>query len=180
MIELLNITFLVECHQQGLLSNGDIFAIQWSRYEIQHKLLSLPTGEVLLGASGVNGFYECCQLSAIMFTTAVLFPMPRWTGVPHKLIQGIKQCVDQTHLALLISDGARPFFIWALMLAGIAATGMPERRWAEETLTDLLAMEGVSRWSELRRVVESFLWMDSACDGGAMELWDRIAAGLRR
>jgi hypothetical protein len=35
-------------------------------------------------------------------------------------------------------------------------------------------VEGVSRWSEIKKIVESFLWMDFACDGAAMNLWDDL------
>lgn len=184
MMKLSNIMYLVECHLRGFLKNEDLFAIQWMRFEAQHQLLSLPTGAVLIGAgqSGANSFYECCRLSAILFTRAVLFPMPRWTGVPQRLIKNIKQCVDQTHLAALISEASRSFFIWVLMLTGVAAAGLPERQWAEEMLSVFLVVQGVTRWTEIKKIVESFLWLDSACDGGAMELWDTVAAagGLRK
>jgi hypothetical protein len=102
--------------------------------------------------------------------------MPRETGLPQRLIKDIKQCVDQTDLLALVSEATRPFFIWVLMLVGIAADGLPERQWAEETLTSLLLIEGASRWNEVKNIVESFLWMEFACDGGAVKLWDKVAA----
>jgi hypothetical protein len=64
------------------------------------------------------------------------------------------------------------------MLTGIAAAGLSEP-WIKETLLVLLEMEGVSRWSEIKNIVESFLWMDFGCNGTAMELWDDIAASIR-
>jgi hypothetical protein len=109
----------------------------------------------------------------------VLFPMPPSTGISKRLISQIKHCVDQTSFLVLVSEGARPFFIWVLMLASIAEGDAPERQWFEETLTNLFAIDGVSRWSELKKIVESFLWMESACDSAAMELWDNMADSLR-
>ena len=179
MREMLNLTVLVENYLQGSLANPDILALSCMRDQARHKLWSLPTGAVLLGPLGDNGFYECCRLSALMFASSVLFPMPRSTGVPQKIIKGIKQCIDQASLVFLTSVGVRRFFIWVLMLTGIAADGLSERQWVEETLTGLLTVEGAFRWSEVKKIVESFLWMGFACDDGAMGLWDNVAAALR-
>jgi hypothetical protein len=99
--------------------------------------------------------------------------MHRSSGVPLRLVREIKQCVEQTSLAGLLGNGR--FFIWVLMLAGVAADGLPERQWAEETLARLLQVKGVSRWSEVKEIVESFLWMEFACDGGGIKLWDHVA-----
>jgi hypothetical protein len=173
MMEMLNITVLAENYLKGTLRNPDIFAIGSMRDRAHHKLLSLPRA---------NGIYECCRLSAILFATAALFPMPRFTGVPQRLVKEIRQCFDQIGLVVLVSEGARSFFVWVLMLAGIAAEGLPERQWAEETLVVLLKVtaDRVTRWSEIKEIVESFLWMEFACDRGAMKLWDNIAETLHK
>jgi hypothetical protein len=99
--------------------------------------------------------------------------------VPQRLVNEIKKCVDQISLVELVSEGARSFFVWVLMLAGIAADGLPAwRQWAEETLAALLTVEGVSKWSEVKRIVDSFLWMDFACNDGAIKLWETVAEAL--
>jgi hypothetical protein len=178
MVDMLEITVLVENYIVGSLSNPDVIALTARRDQTHHNLLSLPTGAVL-GDSLMErtNFYECCRLAAIMFATATLFPMPRSTCVPQKLVKEIKRYVDQTSI-LILHGGGRAFFIWVLMLGGTAAVGLPERPWFEGTLVELLWLEGVSRWSEVKRILASFLWMDSACDEGAMGLWDELA--LRR
>lgn len=176
MMEMINITVLVEDFVGGGLRNPDLLALKSRRDVTHHRLLSLPTGAALSDSLGENAhFYECCRLAAIMYATAVLFPMPRMSGVPQKLVKEIKSCVDRIDV-LILGGGGRHFFIWVLALTGVAALGLPERPWFEEQLSALLTLEGVHRWSELKRIFASFMWMDTACDEGAMELWDEIAA----
>jgi hypothetical protein len=170
MMELLSLTVLGENFLEGTLKNPDVLALAARRDRAHLKLLALPTG--------VDNIYDCCRYSALLFSTGVLFPMPRSTGVPLRLIEEIKKCVDQTGLVSLMVGTTRPLFIWALMLTGIAAAGLSEP-WIKETLLVLLKMERVSRWNEIKKIVESFLWMDFGCNGTAMELWDDIAASIR-
>jgi hypothetical protein len=113
-----------------------------------------------------------------MYATAVLFPLPRSTRLPQRLVVEIKECVELASPDIMFG-GARPFFIWMLMLTGIAAAGMSERPWFEEKLIHILALESVSRWAELKKILLSFLWMDFVCAEGAMELWDEIVTVLR-
>jgi len=173
MMDMLRVIAMVEGHAAGTLVNLDITALSCRRDRTHHRLLSLPRGAELSPGPKTN-FYECCRLAALMFADAVLFPMP---GIRQRLVAEIKQCVEKINLTVL-HEGRR-FFIWILMLTGIAAIGMPERLWLEQRLLPLLSIEGVSRWVELKKIVTSFLWMDSACDGGAIILWDEIAAVLR-
>jgi hypothetical protein len=174
MVEMLNVTVLVEHYVDGTLLGPDILALTCRKNHAHHRLLSLPTGAELWESLGPKtSFYECCRLAALMFATAVLFPMPRSTGIPQRLVTEIKRCIESTSLETLFGGGVS-FFIWVLMLTGVAAAGLPERPWFEGRLIDLLTLEGVSRWSEVKSILVSFLWMDSACDGSAMDLWDDI------
>lgn len=180
MADMLNVTWLVECYVEGALVSPDILALTCRKNHVHHRLLSLPTGDevsVLLGSKA--GFYECCRLAALMYSTAILYPMPRSTGIPQRLIAEIKKCIEQISMEVLFG-GATAFFVWVLMLTGVAAAGLPERPWYEGKLVDLLTVEDVSRWSEVKKIVSSYLWMDSASDEAAMLLWDDIAPVLRR
>lgn len=177
MIDMLKITVVVENFMSGNLLNADIMALKSWRDVTHHRLLSLPTGAALSESLGAAAcFYECCRLAALMYAVAVLFPMPRTTDVPQKLVKAIKLCVSQIDISTL--HRGRHFFIWVLALTAVAAASLPERPWYEEELAGLLSLENVSRWSELKQILASFLWMDSACDEGAMELWDEIASRI--
>jgi hypothetical protein len=109
----------------------------------------------------------------------MFFPIPRSTNTPQNLIKEIRKCIDNMRFTTIVAETTRPFFIWVLMLGGIAAEGLPERPWFEDMLSTLFVIEGISRWSQVKGIMESFLRMESCCDGGAMNLWDNVAAGLR-
>jgi hypothetical protein len=179
MTEMLRITVLTENYLWGSLLNPDILALSCMRDQAHHRLLSLPKRVPIMQSWETCDVYESCRLSAIIFSTALLFPVPRSTGLPQKLVKDVKQCLEQTNFIFLIDEGVRAFFIWVLVLAGVAADGLPERAWFEESLTDLVIVGGVTRWSEVKKIVESYLWMESGCDSGAMDLWDNVAAAVR-
>jgi hypothetical protein len=179
MTELITVTDLAENYLQGSLSNPDLYALTCQRDQAYHRLLSLPTYEALVATFGTSGINRCCRLAAIVFTTGLLFPVPRSTGVPQTLVTEIKKCLEQISFDFLGSEGVRLFFIWVMVIGGISAERLPERPWFEKSLTDLLASGGVREWVEVEKIVESFLWMVPGCESGAMELWDSIAAALR-
>jgi hypothetical protein len=178
MMELVTITGLAESFSQDSLLKPDLFTLGQRRDKAQHRLLSLPIHEGLSDTFRACEINKCCRLTALVFATGLLFPVPRWTGVPQTLVKEVKTCLEQTSFEFLSSEGARPFFIWVTLLTGIAADGLPERLWLEESLTELLTLGGVYRWSEVKDIVESFLWMGSGCDSGAIGLWDNITAAL--
>jgi hypothetical protein len=180
MMQLLYITSLAENYLEGTLKNPDVEALGTMRERAYYDLLALPTSAVLSIPSNAGSIYDCCRYSALLFAIGVLYPMPRSTGVPLRLIKEIKECVEQTGIVALMKGNTRLLFIWSLMLTGIAAAGLPEQQqWVKETLKGLLTLEGISRWSEIKEIVQSFLWMDFGCDGSAMEFWDDIAPSIR-
>jgi hypothetical protein len=70
-------------------------------------------------------------------------------------------------------DAAR-VLLWVLMIGGIAATGLPERTWFVSTLRTATVRSGLSRWQDLKQILESMLWLDSACDRAAKQIWDEF------
>jgi hypothetical protein len=173
LMEMTHFSFVIETHLQGRLINPDECALRSKRDQLHHKVLSLPRGDRDTERTSV---YECCRWAALLYSTSLIFPLPQATGISRTLIKEIQRCVDKTNLTMLVSGAPRQFFIWVLMLTGIAAERMPElRAWVEEMLNLLLVLEGASKWIEVKGIVESFLWIGACCDDGAMNLWDEIA-----
>lgn len=67
--------------------------------------------------------------------------------------------------------------LWVVVMGGIAAAGTQERPWFAGYVRNLAKKNGVYGWSELKIIIKRMLWLDSACDQAARELWDE-AAGL--
>jgi hypothetical protein len=179
MLEMVNMTSLMEAYSQNKLINPHNEVLASRSNGIQHRLLSLPSGTELEESSGVpHGLYECCRLAALLYAIAALFVLPPSTGCPQRLVLGIKSALEDVRFKDLYGAGAK-FYIWVLMLAGIAAERMPERSWFAGHLQGLITLEGISCWTELKDIVLSFLWMSSVCDEGGMNLWEDVAGSLR-
>jgi len=179
MLDMVNLTVVMEAYSQYTLMNPNLVTLISRKNVIHHRLLSLPSGPTLEKSSGKpHKLYECCRLAAMTYAAAALFTLPPSTGCLRRLVLQIQSEMEDVCLEGLYGGGAN-FFIWVLFLAGVGAERMPERSWFVERLRDLLALEGVSRWNEIKSVVMSFLWMSSVCDEGGMNLWDDIASGLR-
>jgi hypothetical protein len=65
-----------------------------------------------------------------------------------------------------------------LVLGGIASLDKPERVWFVERLARLAAMLDVD-WCEVKEILGTFLWLESACGDGGKELWGEVE-GLAR
>jgi hypothetical protein len=178
MLDMVNMTSLLEAYSQHTLINPHNEALAIRSNEIQHRLLSLPTGPELEKCSGTpHKLYECCRLAALLYAIAALFTLPPSTGCPQRLVLDLKSALKDVHFQDLYGYEAK-FYTWVLVLAGIGAEQMPERSWFVHRLQFLLTLESISRWRELKSVVMSFVWMSSVCDEGAMHLWDEVASGL--
>jgi hypothetical protein len=180
ILDTLQVTALIEEYCELTLKNPNLIVIISKRNETYHKLLSLPTGpELELLTRSPYKLYECCRLATMVYTTAVLVAIPISSGHPRRLVLMI-QAVLKDILLNDLSEPERRFYVWVLFLTGIRAQGQPERTWFIDRLIGLLEREGISRWTSLKSVVTSFLWMNYVCDEGGMNLWDDIAGGLRK
>lgn len=180
IVEMVEMTYVIDRYSEGSLLNPDMIVLIQRRNRVHHRLLCLPTGaeqEERLGSA--HQIYECCRIAAFLYATAALFPLPRSTGLPQRLVVEIQQCIEQISEDFLFGAG-RQFIAWVLTLAGTAAMGMPERQWFQNKVIEVLSVESVSRWVELKRILASFLWMDSVCNEGGIEFWDEIVTDLRQ
>jgi hypothetical protein len=177
MIDMVNITAVMEAFSMQTLKNPSIIPLITRRNEIVHRLLSLIPGCELV-QSPESSLYECCRLAALIYALAGIYPIPTSTGTCRKLVLQFQSAMEEVRLKELYGCGAK-FYIWALFLAGVAAERMPQRLWFVKRLKGLLLTENISRWSEVKHLAMSFLWMSSVCDEGGMNLWDDVAEGLR-
>jgi hypothetical protein len=147
-----------------------------TRAAIEKRLLILPSANELnmAGAASPN-IYECCRLTAMIFGVAVILPIPNTYDVLQIYVTRLKLAIEESRLDTLQSVDANlsPVFLWMLFLGGIAALDKPERRWFVSQLA-LLIDKLRTDWSGVEEILETFLWLDSACGPGGRELWAKI------
>jgi hypothetical protein len=60
-----------------------------------------------------------------------------------------------------------------LMLGGIAALDKAERPWFVSQLVRLVRILRID-WDSVGEIMESFLWLESACGSGGRLLWSEV------
>jgi hypothetical protein len=95
----------------------------------------------------------------------------------------LQDLVKRLQIALVILDietcGSQldGVLLWILVLGGIAALDKPERVLFASQLRKLARKIRMYDWGAVEDVLESFLWLESACGQGGRMLWDEAMAG---
>ena len=142
------------------------------------RLLLLPTAEELsmdsVREAGLS-LYECCRLTAFIFSVAVTFPIPNTFDVLQFYVAKLKAAVEVSNILRCDEDLVDKLLLWILMLGGIAALDKPERQWFVEQMSIVRGRLGIT-WDDATEVFENFLWLESACGVGGWLFWKESEA----
>jgi hypothetical protein len=145
--------------------------------DAHHQLMSVPPFEDLPdegdGPRVQAGVYEVCRLTVILYSCAVVFPLPTMSGWHLKLcrkIRKLNQMVDILHW----SPATRPLAVWSLFVASMAGFHYEKKLYFKDTLRVILNQMGLTAWPRIRNVLQEFLWSSLACEQGGQIVWHRI------
>ena len=174
-----SLTMAIDHYVKGRARALTVGTIHRTRTAIQQQLLSLPVGTVLSDVSASTNLYECCRLTAVIYSLAVIYPIPNTYDVLQTLVRKLK-------VALLLSNAENEtvcseILLWMFVLGGIGALDKPERGWFVACLVVLVSKTrlNLTNWKGVEAILEKFLWLESACDGGGRLLWSEVM-DLRR
>ena len=147
------------------------------RNAAQHRLLSLPSWEELDVHDREDlerSTYECCWLTALLYSNSVIFPLPPHLGWGVSLVSKLQDFLERSKFDEW-EDDMSALLVWSLVIGGVASSWTPSRKWFEQALKLRLIRCRLTSKSVLRKVLGEFLWTDSACARGAESLWDALA-----
>jgi hypothetical protein len=161
------------------LSSGEL---NRARLAVQHRLVSVPPEEDLIvvpssSSDSEPNIYEYVRLTALIFGVAVVYPIPNPHNVLVELVRRLKIAIEG--LGREIGDFAMELsgvLLWILVLGGIASSDKPERPWFVSQLVFIVRKLHIMDWDGVEDILESFLWLESACGKGRRELWDGAMA----
>jgi hypothetical protein len=152
-----------------------------SRNSVQWHIMSLlPASQLEAVAPHVIQSYETYRISLIIFSVGVIFPLQPQSAPLQKLVKllqlELQSCAGSSRELSSSSSSSTGFDIhlWCFFMGGIAATGTQERTWFVDELRRVYEHDAVSTWDEVRVILKSVLWLDSACDSAGKDLWNEI------
>ncbi|OQV06707.1 hypothetical protein CLAIMM_11244 isoform 2 [Cladophialophora immunda] len=135
-----------------------------------------------------NNFVENLMwTSAMIFTHGVIFPLPH--PEPMKVL--VRRLCDTLrgegnhlggpsqprsfHLPYLTLDNR--ILVWAATMGIMATSGSQakERAFFLESLGRYLGGSDVSTWTQLKSILQAYLWADWACDAGGCAIWEMLS-----
>ncbi|KAH9903936.1 hypothetical protein F4778DRAFT_73061 [Xylariomycetidae sp. FL2044] len=122
---------------------------------------------------------EVCRLASLIFSFGVTFPLE----IPGLLPRLANQLSGALRSPELTIDLSYEVLFWATMM-GAMAVGCASHG-GGATATDLFAGDlgllaqklEIRAWDEAKTVLQSFLWLDLACDQGGRIVWNQIIMG---
>lgn len=177
MTSLIEYTSRLEVWSRGIEALPSIFDMTSRRNILQHSLVSLPTGAELAHPEGTP-LYESLRLGTLLFSAAVIFPLPPVTGIFHNLVVRLVAAI----LQVSSGDGWDGFertCLWLCVLGGIASDEMVERRLFLEIVSNLKQRLGLETWPQAVVEMKRYLWFESACDSGGRAFWAEVVARER-
>lgn len=148
-----------------------------ARSAVHHRLLCVSTwDELQLDHRGNldRVSYECCRLTAIMYSNAVLLGIPPQTGWLDRLIPRLKEVLESTDMPVQ-AKRCPLLFAWVLALGGIISLPLGDEAYFGRRLKPILHASGLRSWQAVKEALSCFLWSDRACGRGAAALWTSMA-----
>jgi hypothetical protein len=169
-----DITIDIESYCQGATATSDLTRLIDKRNRTQHMLLSLPTYEELSPCQVSSPcFYESIRLTSLIYSLAVIFPLPPIRSTHQKLAILLKSVLALPSVERYWKEF--PFLLlWCLTLGGIAASSTECRNWYVQNLMALSAERRLYAWQDVTNEMRRYLWLESACDVGGRELWMEV------
>ncbi|KAK3111696.1 hypothetical protein LTR53_012780 [Teratosphaeriaceae sp. CCFEE 6253] len=146
-----------------------------ARNRTQHDLLSLPAWSLLPEAERLQceqGVYEMCRITATLYSTAVVFPMPTHSGWHLKLLATLQHIFRAS--AFWMSAECAELASWTLYISSMASYKTAYGEFFVANLRVALAAAGLATWTSVQNVLVRFLWSDIACGWGGRLLWDEM------
>ncbi|OCL08803.1 hypothetical protein AOQ84DRAFT_388591 [Glonium stellatum] len=115
--------------------------------------------------------YECCRLGTLLFTR----------GISEQSVWP-----PQTRIALFdhVKESLRPHIkeecawmnlkLWTLFMAGVTATGLPQRTWFTAQAANITLKLDIRNWEDIRVLLKQFWWLPKLQEWLCKDFWEDI------
>jgi hypothetical protein len=150
---------MIDSYGKGSYATRQQKPLALYRNIIQHRLLGVDSDVT-------KPVREICRVAVLLFSSVVVYPLQN----SKPMLQYLNALTTHLKSGTLMDNGFR---IWLLMLGGMAADESPLQSWYISQLGDYLPIHSKS-WSSVKELLREYLWLDSACGEGGLELWLQV------
>ena len=169
-----SLTMAIDHYLKGEPDGLTLGEIARTRTAIQKRLLLLPSDEELSVMPLFSPcLYEACRLAGLIFSIAVVFPVPKTYATLRTLSLRLKVSIEKSEIVRSRSSEVQYVLLWMLILGGVAALNKAERPWFVSQLVALVRILEID-WDGVEEIMENFLWLESACGSGGQLLWSEV------
>ena len=145
-----------------------------ARCAVHHELLTLQS-RTNLGdherADYNESIYDCCRLTCILYSNAVLLGIPPQSGWAEVLLPQLL-AIHEALSTVVPTDFSVAVQVWSLMLGAIASKGRSHRTDFIHRLRNVLSTYGLGRWDDVQSMLESIMWSSHVCGREANLVWE--------
>jgi hypothetical protein len=147
---------------------------------MHHDLLSVRTWRELPARDQLQynkDIYESCRIAAILFSNAVIYPIPLTYAVRSRLLGELLQYLRGSEYVLLRDSS---LLLWVLFVGGMIAHGtLYQEAFAAKTRS-LLVPLGSPSLEAVEQMLATFVWSRPSCSAGAAVFWRTVHASRTR
>ncbi|KAL3440821.1 hypothetical protein BJX65DRAFT_300179 [Aspergillus insuetus] len=116
--------------------------------------------------------YEACRLALMTSGAGVTFPLPPEDAPMDRLVERLKIEVE-AYKGIIPSKtpATLRFNYWCLFSGGMASQAGEQRSWFTAELKACSILHGVQKWTEVKTMLESILWIECACEEAGKQFW---------
>lgn len=169
-----------EQYQRGAAKTLDLRLLYWTRLMLLHDLLLLP--DLDASDNPMDLIYELCRNCLLAFMQLILCPIVASNRMPEKILKQLLPVLQKSTIAIhgRTLDREHPsLFLWALLLAGMLAMEHYQTQNDPALLDEVSMFIGripvkaeKNSWSIASKVAQTFLWLESECEGPGKRYWD--------
>lgn len=178
------VTFLNLCAVDNVLSifrshrpsPSDLDIVRDALNDAHYRVMALPAWEDLSEAERGSSYlatYECCRLTAMLYSNAVIFPLPTLNNWHRTLLRQIKKLLQTSCLEIWAEDTV-PLLVWCLSVSVLASYRTEFQTYFEGSLRDVLVDNDLTTRTIIRDILRRFAWTDSACQAGCAARWSSL------
>ena len=137
-------------------------------------------GHRLIGYLPLRSSAQLPRLRRITYLGLVAFVSSFMCGLDRRIRENptLAQLVrDELHGLADLAEDAREPLLWLLLLCGIPLQESGHKSWLVSSVAEVMSACGLYNWTQLKRVLERYPWVDSFYDDSASTLCSHAVPG---